>query len=371
MSALLALSYPLLRPLLFRLDAEVAHDITLKLLGFSARFGLLPTPRTLPGTPVRAMGLKFPNAIGLAAGLDKHGAAVDALGAMGFGFIETGTFTPRPQDGNPHPRLFRSPADRALINRMGFNNPGIVHGVRNLRDRGYPGVLGINLGKNKVTPNEQALEDYRIGMSHSWSTADYLVINLSSPNTPGLRDLQQIDAAKRLFHGLRSEADDLERSRGMARPLLVKVAPDLAREDLGEIARAAIDEGLAGLIATNTTIERGMLPAASSEFAAETGGLSGAPLTPLAQTALEALAPVVRSAADFTLIASGGIMSAEDASARLRSGASLVQLYTGFVYGGPSLVRRCIEAAGAVSETKEPRHPAVNGRSGREPRRQR
>ena len=353
MSALLSCSYPVLRPLLFRLDAEVAHDITLKLLKCSAKFGLLPAPRTLPGSPVKSMGLNFPNAIGLAAGLDKHGDAVDALGSLGFGFIETGTFTPRPQDGNPQPRLFRSPADRALINRMGFNNPGIEQGVRNLQDRRYPGVLGINLGKNKDTPNDQALDDYQIGMSHAWTTADYLVINLSSPNTPGLRDLQQIDAAKRLFKGLRKQAKALEKQHGQHRPLLVKLAPDLAATDMEEIARAAINAGLAGLIATNTTIERGMLAttSATAGFASQVGGLSGAPLTPLAQAALDTLAPVVRAASGFVLIASGGIMSEQDAVQRLQAGARLVQLYTGFVYQGPTLLRRCITAAAAAATT--------------------
>ena len=346
MSVLLSCSYPVLKPLLFRLDAEVAHDLTLKLLRCSAQLGLLRPPSTLPGSPRRVLGLTFPNAIGLAAGLDKHGNTVDALGCLGFGFIETGTFTPRPQDGNPPPRLFRSVPDRALINRMGFNNPGIDQGVAHLRGRRYPGVLGINLGKNKDTPNERALEDYQAGMRHAWTTADYLAINLSSPNTPGLRDLQQIDAARRLFAGLRQEADRLQRRHDRSRPLLVKLAPDLATEDLAAIAEAARDHGIDGLIATNTTIDRQGLAAGAAEFSRQGGGLSGAPLTPLARRALAAIAPVAARAPapGLSVIASGGIMSAVDAVRRLQGGASLVQLYTGFVYSGPALLRRCIEA---------------------------
>lgn len=344
MSALLSCSYPVLRPLLFRLDAEVAHDVTLRLLRCCEKLGLLRPTATLPGTPRRALGLTFPNAIGLAAGLDKHGNTVDALGCLGFGFIETGTFTPRPQAGNPAPRLFRSLPDRALINRMGFNNPGIEQGMANLRGRRYPGVLGVNLGKNKDTPNELALDDYTTGLRHAWTTADYLAINLSSPNTPGLRDLQQVDAAKRLFGGLREEADRLRRQHDRACPLLVKLAPDLAETDLVEIANAARDAGIDGLIATNTTIDRQGLAGSSVEFSRQAGGLSGAPLTPLASRALTALAPVASRPPGLALIASGGVMSPVDAVRRLQSGAALVQLYTGFVYAGPALVRRCIDA---------------------------
>jgi dihydroorotate dehydrogenase len=331
--------YPLLRAGLFRLDPETAHDASMAALKTLGKCGLLGLLRhaTAPADPVTVMGLEFPNRIGLAAGLDKKGDCIDALGSLGFGCIEIGTITPRPQAGNPKPRLFRLIPQQAVINRMGFNNPGIDIAVENVRRAtGFRGVIGINIGKNKDTPNESAADDYLACMRKAYAVAGYLAVNLSSPNTPGLRDLQQADACAALLGKLKHAQQELAREHGRMVPLLLKVAPDLDDAQIRDLSHVFLDGGLDGLIATNTTITRDGVT--EHPRAAEAGGLSGKPL-------LERSNHVLRSFAShlggrIPIIGVGGISSVEDARGKIRDGASLVQIYTAFIYQGPPLVRR-------------------------------
>lgn len=314
-----------LRPLLFRLDPEQAHRLTIAAL----KTGLVPAaPTDDPILATRLAGLSLPNPIGLAAGFDKDVEVPDAMLRLGFGFVECGSVTPRPQDGNPRPRLFRLAEDEGVINRMGFNNQGLEQAVLRLKRRaGRPGIVGINLGANK--DSEDRSEDYAVGIRATAALASYVTINISSPNTPGLRALQDGAAL----------ADLIARSREalgrIAVPLFVKVAPDQGEDDYDTIARAGIDGGISGLIVANTSVSR---PALRSAHADETGGLSGAPLAPLARQALDRF--VAAAAGQLPIIAAGGIASGAEAYARIRAGASAVQLYSALVYGGPGLVRR-------------------------------
>lgn len=334
--------YALLRPLLFRLDPETAHELTLDGLRLTQRLGL-PLAAAVPGTPVSAMGLSFPNAVGLAAGLDKNGACIDGLAALGFGFIEIGTVTPRPQPGNPKPRLFRLPEHQAIINRMGFNNLGVDALVANVRRSKFAaggGILGINIGKNFDTPIEQAVEDYLIGLRKVYALASYVTVNISSPNTKNLRQLQGGDELEGLLLALARERDALARSHGRHVPLALKIAPDLEPEQVTHIAASVRQHGIEAIIATNTTLDRQAV--AASPLAAETGGLSGAPVFERSTAVLRQLAAEVGDA--VTLIGVGGILSGADARAKLDAGARLVQLYSGLIYRGPELVGEAIAA---------------------------
>ena len=335
--------YPLSRSLLFQLDAERAHHLSLAGLRTLESLEMLaPLVGDLPdGAPVQCMGLEFPNAVGLAAGLDKEGNTIDALGRLGFGFVEIGTITPRPQAGNPKPRLFRLKEHEAIINRMGFNNPGIVKGVENVqRSKSFKGVIGFNIGKNKDTPNENAVDDYLIALRGAWPVADYVAVNLSSPNTPGLRDLQSAETAARLLATLKQEQMKLAHDSGHWVPIALKVAPDLDDIAIRDLSRVFIAEGLEGLIATNTTIARD--PVAGHAHAGEAGGLSGAPLTTRATDVIAAFHSHLGD--KIPIIGVGGIMSGDDAAAKVAAGASLVQIYTGFVYHGSALVSSCLES---------------------------
>ena len=327
--------YPLLRPLLFSLDPELAHEVTLKLLKLSDSSGLsaLFYP-TLPEKPVEVMGLHFKNPVGLAAGLDKNGDYINALDALGFGFIEIGTVTPRPQPGNPKPRLFRLPEHEAIINRMGFNNTGIDHLLAQAQHSGYSGILGINIGKNFDTPIEEATEDYLMGLRKAYTSASYITINISSPNTKNLRQLQQGDEIRRLVANLKNEQLSLEQEYGFYVPLAIKIAPDLTDEEISHIASLLLDFEIDGVIATNTTISREAI--AEHPLAQEAGGLSGAPVKTASTRVVKGLAAELQD--KVAIIAAGGILSAEDAQEKLNAGASLVQVYSGLIYKGPQLI---------------------------------
>ncbi|MBX6420409.1 MAG: quinone-dependent dihydroorotate dehydrogenase [Nevskia sp.] len=336
------LPYGLARPLLFRLDAERVHEATLAWLSRHPQSAALLAGATVHD-PVRLMGLDFRNRVGLAAGLDKNGEAIEAFDRMGFGFVEIGTVTPRPQPGNPRPRLFRLPRNRALINRLGFNNQGVEAVVARLARAPRRTVLGINLGKNADTPLERAEDDYLAGLRKVYGVADYVTVNISSPNTAGLRDLQQAGRFERMLQKLDQARMELAQRHGVRRPILVKLAPDMAAEQLVQIAETARAHGIDGLIATNTTVARAGLR--DEPWVGETGGLSGAPLREAAEGALRTLRAAVGP--DYPLIGVGGIMSAADARARRAAGADLIQLYTGLIYRGPRLVGECARALGA------------------------
>lgn len=326
--------YQYIRPLLFHLDPESAHE---KILALLARMPVF-MPRSSGGTPVELMGLTFPNRLGLAAGLDKNGIAVPAFDRAGFGFIEVGTVTPRPQPGNPRPRLFRLPEHEAIINRMGFNNLGIDALTARLATTPKPrALLGINLGKNKDTPNEAALDDYRIGLQKAWAHADYLAINISSPNTAGLRDLQHGAALRDLLAGIKAEQQRLADETARRVPVVVKIAPDLDDVALHATLDTIAEAGMDGIIATNTTLDKSAV--ASHRYGGEQGGLSGAPLT----AASTAIVKKIRAhLPQMALIAAGGVMRAADMQAKLDAGADLVQIYSGLIYHGPQLVRDCL-----------------------------
>ena len=330
--------YPLARSGLFRLDAEVAHHVSMAALRIAETSGVLRwiSPADELTAPLEVMGLMFPNRIGLAAGLDKEGNTIDALGRLGFGCIEIGTITPRPQAGNPKPRLFRLLEHEAIINRMGFNNPGIDAGVANVRaTKSFGGIVGFNIGKNKDTPNENAADDYLACLRKAYPVADYVAVNLSSPNTPGLRDLQGAEASARLLETLKQEQQKLAREHGKQVPLLFKVAPDLDEIHIRELSQVFLNGGLDGLIATNTTLDRDKV--AVHPRAAEAGGLSGRPVFEKSTATLGNFASHLGSR--IPIIGVGGISSLEDAREKIRAGASLVQIYTSFIYQGPKLVR--------------------------------
>ena len=330
-----------LRALLFAFPGETSHRLTLDGLDQAARCGLLSRLIAPPAAlPTRVMGIEFPNPVGLAAGLDKNGAHLDALGALGFGFIEIGTVPPRPQPGNPRPRLFRIAPAQAIVNRMGFNNEGVEQLCANVRASAYRGVLGINIGKNKDTPAERAVEDYLYCLEQVHALAAYVTINLSSPNTPGLRDLQFGEPLAALLAALVQRRDALAERHGRRVPLALKIAPDMAEEDLGAVADTVRRAGIDALIATNTTISREGVEGLSN--AREAGGLSGAPLTERANAVMRSLH--ARLGGELPLIGVGGIMSGSAAAARARAGADLLQLYSGLIYRGPGLIAEAVDA---------------------------
>lgn len=329
--------YSLLRSALFTLPAETSHDLTLACL----RAGLgRAYPCAMPVKPVTLWGLEFTNPVGLAAGLDKNGDCIDGLAALGFGFIEVGTVTPRPQAGNPSPRLFRLPQAQALINRMGFNNKGVDYLVQAVGKRRYEGVLGINIGKNKDTPDAQAAEDYRYCLERVHAEADYVVMNVSSPNTPGLRKLQHGEQLKQLLEVSRETQTRLDQAAGRRVPLVVKVAPDNDEAALAAMAEAFVDAGIDGVIVSNTTLSREGV--AHLPHGNESGGLSGEPVRPLADQALAHLSDAL--AGRLPIIGVGGISDAASAAHKQALGAALVQVYSGFIYRGPTLIREAVAA---------------------------
>jgi dihydroorotate dehydrogenase len=333
--------YPLFRPLLFAADPELAHDIVLRGLDVATATGIAQfAAPALPVSAVDVMGLTFPNRVGLAAGLDKNAAHLAGLATLGFGFLEAGTVTPRPQPGNPRPRMFRIRSAQAIVYRLGFNNEGVARFVANVGRSTYRGILGINIGKNFDTPLENAAEDYVLALHAVYRHASYVTINVSSPNTKGLRDLQAEDALAALLARVAAERDALADRHGHRVPLAVKIAPDLDDADVRAIARLLVQHRIDAVIATNTTLSRDGV--AGLRHAAEAGGLSGAPLRERALTTLRTLVGALDGA--LPIIAVGGIMSGEEARERIAAGAALVQLYTGLIYRGPALVSECVRA---------------------------
>ncbi|MCV6605896.1 MAG: quinone-dependent dihydroorotate dehydrogenase [Porticoccaceae bacterium] len=334
--------YNLARKALFTLPAETAHEVALDAIGCAERLGLCKLAKPAVAAPINVMGIDFPNPVGLSAGLDKNGDYFNGLGSLGFGFVEVGTVTPRPQPGNPKPRLFRLPQHNAIINRLGFNNLGVDHLVERVAKRRYPGVLGINIGKNFDTPVENAVDDYLIGMEKVYNHADYITVNISSPNTPGLRDLQFGEQLSDLLGQLKQAQSRLADQHGRYVPLAVKIAPDLDQAGIDDIALVLVKQKIDAVIATNTTIARDAV--ADSPLAEQAGGLSGAPVREKSTWVIERLSTVLDSA--LPIIGVGGICSGEDAVEKIEAGASLVQIYTGFIYQGPKLIR---EAADAIA----------------------
>ena len=326
---------------MFMLSPEAAHEVAVHAMAAGRLTGmsrLLAGPR--PDYPVRMMSLSFPNPVGLAAGFDKNGDYIDALGALGFGHIEVGTVTPRPQPGNPKPRLFRLPEHQAIINRMGFNNKGVDHLVDRLKAARYDGIVGANIGRQKDTPTEQAAGDYRACLEKVYPWCDYVAINISSPNTPNLRELQDTGPLKELLAELVAARARLEVEHEMYRPIVLKIAPDWDDAALTASLEVIGASGLDGLIATNTTLDRSAVE--GHAHAAEAGGLSGRPLLQRSTGVLRRARTVL--GADFPIIASGGVHGAGDASEKRAAGANLVQIYTGFIYEGPGLIRACTQA---------------------------
>ena len=331
--------YALLRPLLFKLDAEQAPHFTLDGLARAYRLGLLQkvAHHTCPTT---LMGLNLPNPVGLAAGLDKNGQYIDALAALGFGFIEIGTVTPKAQAGNPKPRLFRVPEHQAVINRMGFNNQGIDAMIQNIEKSRFNGILGINIGKNATTPIENAADDYLICLEKAYTHAGYITVNISSPNTQNLRALQGSDELSALLSALKNKQAHLAAAHGRYVPLAVKIAPDLNEQQVADIAHAAIQTEIDGIIATNTTIDKSAL--GHHPLAGEQGGLSGAPVREASNRVLKQLLAELEGR--LPVIGVGGILSGADAAAKLHMGAAAVQVYSGLIYRGPALVKECLRA---------------------------
>lgn len=338
--------YALVRPFLFRLDAEAAHDLTMNLLARGQGTPLqCAWSQPMVCDPIELAGLQFPNRVGMAAGLDKNARCIDALGAMGFGFVEVGTVTPKPQPGNPKPRMFRIPQARGLINRLGFNNQGLEAFVANVRQsrfraQGKPMLLGLNIGKNALTPIEEATSDYLIALEGVYPYADYVTVNISSPNTKNLRALQSDDALDGLLGAIAVRRGQLADQQGRRVPLFVKIAPDLDADQVAVIAATLQRHGMDGVIATNTTIAREAVQ--GMPHAEEAGGLSGAP----AREASNHIIRQLRSALGpkFPIIGVGGIMSANDAVEKIRAGADVVQIYSGLIYEGPALVQRAARA---------------------------
>ncbi|MPS49426.1 quinone-dependent dihydroorotate dehydrogenase [Methylobacillus sp.] len=327
--------YSIVKPWLFRLDAERAHDFTLKNLKRLERSGLLNLyPRPPKCKQRQVMGINFPNPVGLAAGLDKNGAYIDALAGLGFGFIEIGTITPRPQPGNPKPRMFRLPEAQGVINRFGFNNLGVDVLLRNVAATKYKGVLGINIGKNFDTPNERAVDDYLHCLRKVYPYAHYVTVNISSPNTKNLRALQEKEALGQLLHALKQEQQVLADQHGRYVPIALKIAPDLDEGQVADIATLLMKHQFDGVIATNTTLARDMVQ--GLPCAQEAGGLSGAPLRDRSTAVIQSLSHHLAGA--LPIIGVGGILSGEDAEQKIKAGASLVQVYSGLVYRGPVLI---------------------------------
>ncbi len=337
--------YNLARELLFKLSAETSHELSIDLIGAGGRLGLNGALCKQPArVPVRVMGLNFPNPVGLAAGLDKNGDAIDGFAQLGFGFVEIGTVTPRPQPGNPKPRLFRLPEAEAIINRMGFNNHGVDHLLARVQAAKYKGVLGINIGKNFDTPVERAVDDYLLCLDKVYAHASYVTVNVSSPNTPGLRSLQFGDSLKQLLEALRQRQEDLAQQHGKRVPLAIKIAPDMSDEEIVEVAAALVQAGMDAVIATNTTLSR--VGVEGLEHGEEAGGLSGAPVRDKSTHTVRTLAAELGGR--LPIIAAGGITEGKHAAEKIAAGASLVQIYSGFIYKGPALIREAVDAIGAM-----------------------
>lgn len=333
--------YNLARSLLFKLDPEVSHELSLDVLGASARLGLTSLyAHEEAATPVNVMGIDFPNAVGLAAGLDKNADAFEALGALGFGFVEVGTVTPKGQAGNPKPRLFRLPEHDAIINRMGFNNKGVDHMVARIRKHNYKGVLGVNIGKNLSTSVEGAAADYLACLEQVIPYADYITANISSPNTPGLRSLQFGDSLAQLIAPLVEAKQRYADEHGRRVPLAVKIAPDMSDDEIKMVADTLVDQKIDAIIATNTTLSRTAV--IGHEHANEAGGLSGAPVRDASTHVVRVLCDHLQN--ELPVIGVGGILSGADATEKMQAGAKLVQIYSGFIYRGPELVHEAIAA---------------------------
>ncbi|USE34262.1 quinone-dependent dihydroorotate dehydrogenase [Endozoicomonas sp. SCSIO W0465] len=337
--------YKLTRSALFCLSAETAHDFAMEMISAGGRLGLtrLMAPE-VPSKPREVMGLTFNNPVGLAAGLDKNGECIDGLGSLGFGFLELGTVTPVGQPGNPKPRMFRIPEREALINRMGFNNLGVDQLVANVQKSRYQGVIGINIGKNLTTAVEDANRDYLICLRKVYPHAGYVAVNLSSPNTPGLRKLQYGDALKSLLAALKEEQASLAKEYGRQVPLAIKIAPDMTDEEMAAVAAELVSYELDGVIATNTTLDRDKVSGFAT--ANEAGGLSGRPLSDKSTAVIRLLAGELSG--KLPIIGVGGIMDAQTAADKIKAGASLVQIYSGFIYQGPGLIREAAEAVYSV-----------------------
>lgn len=340
--------YSLLRNFLFLLDGEQSHHLSLNSLNTLHKLklsGLMSKPQV--EDPIEVMGIQFPNRVGLAAGLDKNGQYVDALSQFGFGFIEVGTVTPRPQDGNPKPRLFRVKEAEAIINRMGFNNDGVEQLLKNVANINFgkknTGILGINIGKNFDTPVENAVDDYLIGMEKIYYRADYMVVNISSPNTPGLRDLQFGENLKILLENLKNKQNELHQQHGFYKPLAIKIAPDLDTNDIDELGKTFVEFELDSIIATNTTFDRSKVEGMKN--ADEQGGLSGKPLADKSTQVIKQLVTAMDN--KIPVIGVGGITDAQSAVNKIKAGAAMVQIYSGFIYHGPELV---YQAAKAIKE---------------------
>lgn len=332
--------YGLARKVLFAMPPELSHEVALDWMGAAHRLGLLKLFASKPQKPVEVMGLNFANPVGMAAGLDKNGDYFNALGDLGFGFVEIGTVTPKAQGGNPQPRLFRLPEHNAIINRMGFNNKGVDHLVAQVKKRTFGGVLGINIGKNKTTPDTHALDDYLICLRAVYPYADYVTVNISSPNTPGLRSLQFGESLSQLVAGVKAEQKRLADQHGRYVPIAVKIAPDMNDDEIRSVAATLQDHQIDAIIATNTTLSRQGVE--TSPFAAETGGLSGAPVRDMSTHVIKVLADYLEGS--IPIIGVGGILGGDDAKAKFAAGAKLVQIYSGFIYRGPELISECVNA---------------------------
>lgn len=344
-------AYGLARKALFAMDPEAAHDLTLRTLQKSYDCRL--TRKIIGGShhaPIDLMGMRLKNPVGLAAGLDKDGAHIDALGNLGFGFVEVGTVTPRAQPGNPKPRMFRLPQAQALINRLGFNNHGLdrfIDNVKRSRFRAGGGILGLNIGKNADTPIEHAIDDYLTGLAGVYPHADYVTVNISSPNTKNLRDLQSADALDHLLAAIDTERQTLAQTHGKHVPIALKIAPDVEAQQIDVISDALVKHHMDGVIATNTTIGRDQVQ--GLPHADEVGGLSGAPVHELSLSVIAQLRH--RLGPDFPIVGVGGIMSGQQAQEKIQAGANAVQLYTGLIYRGPALIGECVKAINNPSAT--------------------
>lgn len=342
--------YNLARQLLFKFTPETSHELSIDLIGAGGRLGLNSVLSKAPAHfPVRVMGLDFPNPVGLAAGLDKNGEAICGMSQLGFGFVEVGTVTPRPQPGNPKPRIFRLPEAEAIINRMGFNNHGVDALLERVDAARFKGVLGINIGKNFETPVERAQDDYLLCLDKVYHQASYVTVNVSSPNTPGLRSLQFGDSLKQLLNAIGQRREDLEVLHGKRVPLAIKIAPDMTDEEIALVGEAVFQAGMDAIIATNTTLGRDGV--AGLAHADEAGGLSGAPVRDKSTHTVRVLADTLSGR--LPIIAVGGITEGRHAAEKIEAGASLVQLYTGFIYRGPALIRQAVDAIAALQSRKE------------------
>lgn len=334
--------YSIVKPILFQLDPECSHDLALKSLKLAEQLHLLPNPKTANSKVREVMGLSFPNPVGLAAGLDKNGAVIDGMAALGFGFIEVGTVTPRPQPGNPKPRLFRVKQAEGIINRFGFNNLGVDQLVENVKAAKYQGILGINIGKNFDTPNEKAVDDYVHCMQKVYTYASYITVNISSPNTKNLRNLQEKEALSLLLAQLKLTQAELAHQHGKYVPIALKIAPDLTETQVMEIADLLMQHKIDAVIATNTTLDREAVK--GLPYADEAGGLSGLPVQAQSTEVIRQLANTLKGS--LPIIGVGGIASGHDAAQKIAAGASLVQVYSGLIYQGPNLVNDICKALG-------------------------